>query len=135
SVRPGSWRSSSKCNRAYPLSPCPLHKGEEIEGHHMTFLVVQGVSMYFRGLAALQDVHMAMEAGEIRGVIGPNGAGKSTLINTISRFYTPSRGSIWLEGVNLVRLPAHAVTRQGVARTFQNLELFPAMTVLDNVLV
>ncbi len=101
----------------------------------MTFLVVQGVSMYFRGLAALQDVHMAMEAGEIRGVIGPNGAGKSTLINTISRFYKPSCGSIWLEGVNLVRLPAHAVTRQGVARTFQNLELFPAMTVLDNVLV
>ena len=68
----------------------------------MTFLVVQGVSMYFRGLVALQDVHMAIEAGEIRGVMGPNGAGKSTLINAISRFYKPSRGSIWLEGVNLV---------------------------------
>jgi ABC-type branched-subunit amino acid transport system ATPase component len=68
-------------------------------------------------------------------VIGPNGAGKSTLVNVISRFYAPSRGSVWLNGVELTRLSAHAVARHGVTRTFQNLELFEAMTVLENVLV
>jgi ABC-type branched-subunit amino acid transport system ATPase component len=101
----------------------------------MTFLTVEGVSLHFGGIVALHDVNMTMAAGEIRGVIGPNGAGKSTLVNVISRFYTPSRGSVWLNGVELTRLSAHAVARQGVTRTFQNLELFEAMTVLENVLV
>jgi ABC-type branched-subunit amino acid transport system ATPase component len=101
----------------------------------MTFLTVQGVSRRFGGVVALHDVSMTVAAGEIRGVIGPNGAGKSTLVNVISRFYAPSRGTVWLDGVELTRLPAHAVARQGVARTFQNLELFNAMTVLENVLV
>src|SRR5262245_55458123 len=101
----------------------------------MAFFAVQDVSMRFKGIMALQDVSMTVGAGEIHGVIGPNGAGKSTLINVISRFYTPSRGTVWLEGVELSRLPAHRVARQGVARTFQNLQLFEAMTVLDNVLV
>lgn len=99
------------------------------------FFAVQGVSMYFRGIAALRNVHTTMRAGEIRGIIGPNGAGKSTLLNIISRFYTPSRGTVWLDGVPLSRLPAHTVRRHGVSRTFQNLELFETMTVLDNVLV
>jgi branched-chain amino acid transport system ATP-binding protein len=101
----------------------------------MTLLRVQGVSLRFGGIMALHDVNMTMEAGEIRGVIGPNGAGKSTLVNVISRFYAPSRGTVWLNGVELTRLPAHAVVRQGVTRTFQNLELYEAMTVLENVLV
>jgi branched-chain amino acid transport system ATP-binding protein len=101
----------------------------------MTFLTVQGVSLRFGGIVALHDVNMTVAAGEIRGVIGPNGAGKSTLVNVISRFYTPSRGSVWLNGAELTRLSAHAVARQGVTRTFQNLELFEAMTVLENVLV
>jgi branched-chain amino acid transport system ATP-binding protein len=101
----------------------------------MTFLTVQGVSLRFGGIVALHDVSMTVAAGEIRGVIGPNGAGKSTLVNVISRFYAPSRGSVWLNGVELTRLSAHAVARHGVTRTFQNLELFEAMTVLENVLV
>jgi ABC-type branched-subunit amino acid transport system ATPase component len=101
----------------------------------MTFLTVQGVSLRFGGVVALHDVSMTVAAGEIHGVIGPNGAGKSTLVNVISRFYAPSRGTVWLDGVELTRLPAHAVARQGVTRTFQNLELFEAMTVLENVLV
>lgn len=101
----------------------------------MAFLTVQNVTLHFGGVAALQDVSTTMEAGEIRGVIGPNGAGKSTLINVISRFYPPTRGLVQLDGVELTRLPAHTVARHGVARTFQNLELFEAMTVLDNVLV
>src|SRR5688500_10456787 len=101
----------------------------------MTVLTVQGVSLRFGGVVALHNVSMTVAAGEIHGVIGPNGAGKSTLVNVISRFYAPSRGTVWLDGVELTRLPAHAVARQGVARTFQNLELCEAMTVLENVLV
>jgi ABC-type branched-subunit amino acid transport system ATPase component len=102
---------------------------------YMTLLTVQGVSRRFGGIVALHDVSMTVAAGEIHGVIGPNGAGKSTLVNVISRFYAPSRGAVWLDGVELTRLAAHAVARQGVTRTFQNLELFEAMTVLENVLV
>src|SRR5919198_1076567 len=101
----------------------------------MAFFTVQDVSMRFQGITALQDVSMTVAAGEIHGVIGPNGAGKSTLINVISRYYTPSRGAVWLDGVELSRLPAHRVAQHGVARTFQNLQLFEAMSVLDNVLV
>ena len=101
----------------------------------MTFLTVQGVSLRFGGIVALQDVSLTVAAGEIRGVIGPNGAGKSTLVNVLSRFYAPSRGTVWLDGVELTRLPAHAVAWQGVTRTFQNLELCESMTVLENVLV
>lgn len=101
----------------------------------MAFFAVQGVSMHFRGIVALDNISTTMSAGEIRGIIGPNGAGKSTLLNVISRFYKPSHGAVYLEGTNLSRLPAHAVSSQGVARTFQNLEIFPTMTVLDNVLV
>jgi ABC-type branched-subunit amino acid transport system ATPase component len=101
----------------------------------MAFLTVQDVTLHFGGVTALQDVSTTVAAGEIRGVIGPNGAGKTTLINVISRFYTPNRGVVWLDGVNLTRLPPHAVARHGVARTFQNLALFETMTVLDNVLV
>jgi ABC-type branched-subunit amino acid transport system ATPase component len=101
----------------------------------MTLLAVQGVSLRFGGIVALDDVSMTVAAGEIHGLIGPNGAGKSTLVNVISRLYAPSRGTVWLNGVELTRLPAHAVAHQGVARTFQNLELCEAMTVLENVLV
>lgn len=101
----------------------------------MTFLAVQSVTLRFGGVVALQGVSTTMDAGEIRGVIGPNGAGKTTLINVISRFDAPTNGTVWLDGVELTRLSAHAVARYGMARTFQNLELFEAMTVLDNVLV
>lgn len=101
----------------------------------MALLTVQNVTLQFGGITALQDVNMTMETGEIRGVIGPNGAGKSTLINVISRFYPPTRGRVELDGVCLTRQPAHRVAHHGVARTFQNLELFETMTVLDNVLV
>jgi len=101
----------------------------------MALLTVQDVTLRFGGVTALQHVNMTMEAGEIRGVIGPNGAGKSTLINVISRFYPPTRGQVELDGVTLTRQPAHTVAHHGVARTFQNLELYETMTVLDNVLV
>ncbi len=101
----------------------------------MAFLTVQNLSRRFGGIMALQDVSMSLAAGELRGIIGPNGAGKSTLINVISRFYAPTTGTVRLDGVELSRLSAHRVSHWGVARTFQNLELFEAMTVLDNVLV
>jgi branched-chain amino acid transport system ATP-binding protein len=101
----------------------------------MALLTVQDVTLQFGGVTALHHVNMSMEAGEIRGVIGPNGAGKSTLINVISRFYPPTRGRVELDGVILTRQPPHTVAHHGVARTFQNLELYETMTVLDNVLV
>ncbi|PON18357.1 high-affinity branched-chain amino acid ABC transporter ATP-binding protein LivG [Candidatus Entotheonella serta] len=101
----------------------------------MALLTVQDVTLQFGGVTALQDVSLSMEAGEIRGVIGPNGAGKSTLINVSSRFYPPTRGQVELDGIYLTRQPAHTVAHHGVARTFQNLELYETMTVLDNVLV
>jgi ABC-type branched-subunit amino acid transport system ATPase component len=101
----------------------------------MALLTVQDVTLRFGGVTALHHVNLTMEAGEIRGVIGPNGAGKSTLINVISRFYPPTRGQVELDGVTLTRQPAHTVAHHGVARTFQNLELYETMTVLDNVLV
>jgi branched-chain amino acid transport system ATP-binding protein len=98
----------------------------------MALLTVRDVTLRFGGVIALQQVNLTMEAGEIRGVIGPNGAGKSTLINVISRFYPPTRGQVELDGVNLTRQPAHMVAHHGVARTFQNIELYDTMTVLDN---
>lgn len=101
----------------------------------MALLTVQDVTLRFGGVTALQHVNLTMETGEIRGVIGPNGAGKSTLINVISRFYPPTSGQVELDGVYLTRQAAHTVAHHGVARTFQNLELFETMTVLDNVLV
>src|SRR5262249_43744119 len=101
----------------------------------MTLLTVRGVSLRFGGIVALDAVSMTVAAAGNRRLIGPNGAGKSTLVNVISRLYAPSRGTVWLNGVELTRLPAHVVARQGVTRTFQNLELCDAMTVLENVLV
>jgi len=98
-------------------------------------LNVETVSMSFGGIQALNNVSMAVGKGEIRGVIGPNGSGKSTLLNLISGVYRPQRGSIFLSETDLVEVPPHKVAAHGVARTFQNLELFSGMTVLENIVV
>src|SRR5471032_3332160 len=76
-----------------------------------------------------------VDEGHIAALIGPNGAGKTTLFNCVSRLYEPKSGRIVFDGRNLLALPAHRIARAGIARTFQNLALFPALTVLDNVLV
>ena len=97
-------------------------------------LKVDGISQHFGGLQALLDVSFAVVPGTIHGLIGPNGAGKTTLINILSGVQPPSAGQVRYQGAALHRLRAHQVAALGVARTFQNIRLFPAMTCLENVL-
>ncbi|MGH7660618.1 MAG: ATP-binding cassette domain-containing protein, partial [Vulcanimicrobiaceae bacterium] len=98
-------------------------------------LKLEGLSIRFGGVAALSDVSFEIEEGRITGLIGPNGAGKTTCFNCITRLYQPTSGSITFAGDDLLRVPAHRIAGRGIARTFQNLELFTSMTVLDNVMV
>ena len=96
-------------------------------------LTVERVQKRFRGLLALDGVSLRVRKGEIVGLIGPNGAGKTTLFNLITRLYGPDQGEIAFEGRSLLRTPPHKVVRLGIARTFQNVALFPNLSVLDNV--
>jgi branched-chain amino acid transport system ATP-binding protein len=98
-------------------------------------LEVKNVTRRFGGIVALDDVSFDVEEGEIVGLIGPNGAGKTTAFNVITRLYRPDSGQLDFEGETLLATPPHAVIRRGIARTFQNLELFRTMTVRENVLV
>jgi len=91
--------------------------------------------MRFGGIVALDDVSFEMPAGQIVGLIGPNGAGKTTLFNCVSRLYTPNSGDLVFEGKSIIRDTPHHVAALGIGRTFQNLALFPTMTVLQNVMV
>jgi branched-chain amino acid transport system ATP-binding protein len=98
-------------------------------------LSVENVTRHFGGIVALQDVSFTIDEGEIVGLIGPNGAGKTTAFNVITRLYAPDSGRIDFDGDDLLRTPASQIVRRGIARTFQNVALFTAMTVLENVLV
>jgi branched-chain amino acid transport system ATP-binding protein len=101
----------------------------------MPLLQLRNVTRRFGGVVALHDVSFDVEQGEIAGLIGPNGAGKTTAFNVITRLYRPESGEITFDGESLLATPPHGVVRRGIARTFQNVELFPTMTVLENVLV
>jgi branched-chain amino acid transport system ATP-binding protein len=101
----------------------------------MALLDIQGLTMTFGGLTALSRVDLQVDEGEIRGLIGPNGSGKTTMINVISGTYRPTAGRIALDGHDIAGLPRHAITPRGVARTFQNIQLFGAMSALDNARV
>jgi len=101
----------------------------------MALLSVQNVTKRFGGIVAVDGVSLAVEAGEIVGLIGPNGAGKTTLFNLVTGVYGPDSGDVVFDGQSLLRTPPHRVVARGIARTFQNVELFPTMTVLENVLV
>jgi branched-chain amino acid transport system ATP-binding protein len=101
----------------------------------MALLEVDDVSVRFGGLVPLDQLSFTVESGQICALIGPNGAGKTTFFNVVSRVYTPTEGSIWFDGHDLLRLPGHRITELGVTRTFQNLALFPGLSVLDNVMV
>jgi branched-chain amino acid transport system ATP-binding protein len=101
----------------------------------MALLSVENVRVEFGGIVALADLRFAIEEGEICALIGPNGAGKTTLFNVVSRLYQPTDGEIFFEGKNILTAPAHRIARVGIARTFQNLALFPALSVLENVLI
>ena len=98
-------------------------------------LSLENVTRTFGGLVALDDVSLDVDQGQIAGLIGPNGAGKTTLFNVITRLYTPDSGRVVFDGRDLLRTPAYRVVKHGIARTFQNVVLFPNMTVLENVLV
>jgi ABC-type branched-subunit amino acid transport system ATPase component len=97
-------------------------------------LTVENISRSFGGVQALLEVSFDVELGTIHGLIGPNGAGKTTLINILSGVLPPSMGQVLYQGLSLHHLPAHQVAALGVARTFQNIRLFPTMTCLENVL-
>jgi branched-chain amino acid transport system ATP-binding protein len=98
-------------------------------------LSVEHVTRRFGGLVALEDVSLAVDEGQIAGLIGPNGAGKTTAFNVITRLYTPDEGRVLFDGADVLRRKAHRIAGLGIARTFQNLVLFPPMTVLENVMV
>lgn len=98
-------------------------------------LIISDVTLTFGGLKALSDVAMRFEPGTIASVIGPNGAGKTSLLNCISGFYHPDRGDIHYGDQRLTDAAPHQVAKMGIARAFQNLELFRGMTVLDNLLL
>lgn len=101
----------------------------------MSFLNFENVTLKFGGLTAVNDLSFSVEKGEVFAIVGPNGAGKSTVFNLISRFYDPVSGSIIFDGHDLLRVKPSGVAGFGVARTFQNIELFEHATVLQNLLV
>jgi branched-chain amino acid transport system ATP-binding protein len=98
-------------------------------------LAVRDLTVRFGGIVALDGVSFEVADGTIVGLIGPNGAGKTTLFNCLSRLYTPQRGDVRFRGRSLLELPAHRIADLGIGRTFQNLALFPTMTVLQNVMI
>ena len=96
-------------------------------------LEIEGLSKSFRGLLAVDKFSLQLNPGEILGIIGPNGAGKTTVFNLVTGYIRPTRGQIRFDGHDITRLPPHKIAALGIARTFQNIRLFPTMSVLDNV--
>ena len=101
----------------------------------MSFLAVQDISIHFGGVKAVQDLSFSVEQGEVFSIVGPNGAGKTTIFNLISRIYDTTKGSIYFKGQDITRLATNQVAQSGIARTFQNIELFENETVLNNLLI
>jgi len=101
----------------------------------MTLLATQNLWKSFGGVTAVQDISLSVEEGEIIGMIGPNGSGKTTFINLLSGIYRPDRGHILFKGEDVAGKPAYEISKRGVARTFQNLRLFPNITVQNNLLI
>jgi branched-chain amino acid transport system ATP-binding protein len=101
----------------------------------MAMLSVEHVTRRFGGIVAVDDVSFDVSEGEIAGLIGPNGAGKTTMFNLITRLYAPDEGEISFEGETLLKTPPHGIVKRGIGRTFQNVELFSSMTVLEHLLV
>ena len=97
-------------------------------------LDIQHVCMYFGGVHAVEDMSVSLGNDEILGIIGPNGSGKSTLINVLTGVYSPTSGKVIFDGKDITGFPPHKIAAMGIARTFQNLRVFSAMTVEDNVI-
>ena len=117
-------------------SPSDLLPRQGQGNHHgeRSLLQIRGLGKHFGGVPALAEVSFNAAAGQVTALIGPNGAGKTTLLNCLSGVLQPDGGAIWFNGANLAGLAAHRVARMGITRTFQNLRLFPRLSVLDNVL-
>ena len=101
----------------------------------MPLFEIRGLTHFFGGLKAVSDFNLTFEGGELTGLIGPNGAGKTTIFNLVCGVYHPTHGEVKIGGQNLTGLFPHQVTAMGIARTFQNIRLWPEMTVLDNIRV
>lgn len=101
----------------------------------MELLKIDGISKYFSGLKAVEDVSFSVKEGEIFSIIGPNGAGKTTLFNMISGHYTPTKGKKVFMGVDITMLRDFEVATKGITRTFQNIRLFSRLTAIENVMV
>ncbi|MBK9123023.1 MAG: ABC transporter ATP-binding protein [Chloroflexi bacterium] len=114
----------SRFARPYEDNPSPRHR-----------LVVDHVSLSFGGVKALSDVSLQVEPGTIFAIIGPNGAGKTSMLNCICGLYRPQHGHIWYGDTDLVKTAPHRLAHLGIARSFQNIELFSHMTVLDNLML
>ena len=105
------------------------------ETHAQHILEVEGVVMAFGGLMALINLEFEVQKGTIKAIIGPNGAGKTTLFNVITGTFPPTEGAVWFKGQYIERLKAHEISKLGISRTFQTVELFTNMTVLENIMV
>ncbi|MEH1167768.1 branched-chain amino acid ABC transporter ATP-binding protein/permease [Micromonospora sp. CPCC 205539] len=128
------WRRTVR--QAASLSPFqPYEAGPARVEDAAPILEIRDLSMHFKGVKAVNDVSIAVPAGQIRGIVGPNGSGKTTLFNVISGLYRPTAGRVILDGRDVTAARPHALAHAGIARTFQNLRLFAALTVRDNVLV
>jgi branched-chain amino acid transport system ATP-binding protein len=106
-----------------------------LDEYNMGFLEIERVSLSFGGIRALIEVSLFVEQGEFVAIIGPNGAGKTCLLNCISGFYKPDSGEISFEGGDLLKFRPDQIARLGIARTFQNVELFSHMNAIDNMLL
>ncbi|WP_249666080.1 ABC transporter ATP-binding protein [Nocardioides faecalis] len=118
-----------------PAHPSGAAAGTETVRGGTSILQIENLTLKFGGLTALDDVSFEIREGEILGLIGPNGAGKTTCFNAVTGVYRPTSGDILFEGRSIVGRKKHQITQLGIARTFQNIRLFPAMTALENVLV
>lgn len=103
------------------------------DGEDDNILIINGLSLNFGGIKALENVSLRAKRGAIIAIIGPNGAGKTSLLNVISGFYKPSAGNVIFEGMDLLDNPTHARARLGITRTFQNIALFRGLNVLENI--
>lgn len=101
----------------------------------MSLLTAEQIGKKFGGVVALNDVSLTVEKGEIVGMIGPNGSGKTTFINNLSGLYAPTTGRFVFSGEDITGRPAHEITAKGISRTFQNLRVFPNISVLENILI
>ncbi len=129
-------KPSARETHSWPNRAVPLHELLDTGAPAGKIAVkTQGLTLRFGGLTAVDEVNLEIRSGTVHAIIGPNGAGKSSVLNQISGFYTPTSGTIEFFGETITGLPSHGLARRGIARTFQNTELFGQMTVLENVLI